>query len=351
MKKYICILCLVAALAGGIVAWNWLRDNKLPNLDSQCVLYIYPETPVAEVLDSLCAHARSSRSLQRMFQDKQVDSYMKPGHYVVPARSTSVYVARMLNNGWQTPVRLTLSGTLRRKGEIARKIAAQMMVDSATVHRAFNDKALLSTFGFTPQNVFSMLIPDTYEMYWTASVEEILQRQKSAYDAFWTEENRSKAAALGLTRQQVSIIASIVSGETNNVPEMPRIAGVYLNRLKTGMKLQADPTIAFCHDYSVNRILRRHLEIDSPYNTYKYAGLPPGPIYVPTRNTLNAVLNPDCGTASGRPGADGYIFFCANADFSGTHVFARTLSAHNANAKAFHKALTQRLAERNAKAS
>lgn len=352
MKKYIYIVLALAAAVACTVAFNWLRDNKLPNFDSRCELFVYPDTPVSLVRDSLLNHVRHAKSVERVIESKSVEEFMQPGHYVIDKGATSVYAARMLNNGWQTPVKLTLSGTLRKKNEIARKIASQMMVDSATVHNALNDKSLLSAYGFTPQNAFALLVPDTYEMYWTASIAEILQKQKDAYDAFWTESNVAKARRLGLSKQQVAIVASIVSGETNYAPEMPRIAGVYLNRLKTGMKLQADPTIAFCHDYTLNRIMRRHLDIESPYNTYKYAGLPPGPIYVPTKNSLNAVLNPDCGTASGMPGADGNIFFCANSDFSGTHVFAKTLSAHNQNAKAFHKALTKRLEERKkAKAS
>ena len=175
-------------------------------------------------------------------------------------------------------------------------------------------------------------------MYWTDSVDEIFARQKKAWDAFWTADNDAKARALNLTRQQVSTLASIVKGESNHEPEMPRIAGVYLNRLKVGMPLQADPTIAFCYDYQLNRILNRHLSVDSPYNTYIHAGLPPGPICVPTRAALEAVLNPDFGGVWGA----GNFYFCANPDFSGTHVFARTLAEHNRNAAAFRAELDRR---------
>lgn len=262
---------------------------------------------------------------------------MQPGRYVVKPSSSSVYVARMLNNGWQTPTRLVLSGTMRRKGDIARKIGNQMLVDSAEVAAALDDDALLAKYGFNSTNVFSLFIPDTYEMYWTASVEEILQKQKDAYDAFWTPENVAKAEKLGLTKEEVSIVASIVKGETNYEPEMPSVAGVYLNRLRIGMLLQADPTVAYCFDYEPNRILLRHLQVDSPYNTYKYPGLPPGPITVPTKACLNAVLNPD---------PHDYLFFCANSDFSGTHKFASTLSEHNRNARDFQAALNRRNASR-----
>ena len=178
-------------------------------------------------------------------------------------------------------------------------------------------------------------MPATYEMYWTASAEDFLDRQKEAWNAFWTASNDARAEELGLSRMQVSTLASIVDAETNVEGEMPLIAGVYLNRLKLGMPLQADPTVAFCFDYGITRVLNKHLQVDSPYNTYRHAGLPPGPICVPCRAALEAVLNPDYGGEPGR----GNLFFCANADFSGTHVFARTLREHNRNAAAYRRAL------------
>ena len=167
---------------------------------------------------------------------------------------------------------------------------------------------------------------------------DVLDKQKAAWDAFWTPERDTKAKALRLSRQEVSVLASIVKAESNHEPEMPRIAGVYLNRLKVGMPLQADPTIAFCYDYKLNRILNKHLEVDSAYNTYTHTGLPPAPICVPTRAALDAVLNPDFGGTWGA----GNFYFCANPDFSGTHVFARTLTEHNRNAEAFRAELNRR---------
>ena len=342
MKKILkIVLALGAALAivAGVFAWRWFNDNKRPNFRRETVLYVYPGMDANKVLKMISDSAGVQRpaSLERAFAEKHVAEYMKPGRYVVKPSSSSVYVARMLNNGWQTPTRLVLSGTMRRKGDIARKIANQMMVDSAEVAAALNDNALLSQFGFNSTNVFSLFIPDTYEMYWTASVEDILQKQKDAYDAYWTQDNLAKAQKQGLTKEEVSILASIVKGETNYEPEMPAVAGVYLNRLKKGMLLQADPTVAFCFDYEPNRILLRHLEVESPYNTYKYHGLPPGPIAVPTKACLDAVLNPD---------PHNYLYFCANADFSGTHAFASTLSEHMRNARAFQAELNRRNASR-----
>ena len=258
---------------------------------------------------------------------------MKPGRYVIEPSATSIYVARMLVFGWQTPQNLVLSGTMRSKGRIAKKISTQMMVDSASVAQALDSADFLKKYGFTPENVFALILPDTYQMYWTASVEDIFDRLKKEYDAFWTSERDAKAKAQGLSRMQVSIMASIVSGETLKAFEYPVIAGVYLNRYKKKMKLQADPTIAFCYDYKLDRILKKHLAIDSPYNTYKHVGLPPAPINVPPKACLDAVLEPQ---------KHKYIYFCASPAFDGTHRFAVTYSEHLKNARAFQRELTAR---------
>ena len=340
LKASLIFVSSAALLVCGVFAFRWLRDNKLPNFTRTAEVYVYPGTTAEEALEMISNEAgvRSRRSLERMFRKKHVSQHITTGHYTVSPSNPSVYVARMLNNGWQTPVKVTLSGNLRVKGNIAAKVASQLLVDSATVRRAFDDDELLSRYGFDSGNMFALLMPATYEMYWTASAEDFLDRQKQAYDAFWNSDNDAKAEALGLSRLEVSTLASIVDAETNHDEEMSLIAGVYLNRLRLGMPLQADPTVAFCFDYKLTRVLNKHLQVDSPYNTYKYAGLPPGPICVPCRAALEAVLNPDYGGAPGR----GNLFFCANPDFSGTHVFARTLSEHNRNAAAYRRALTSR---------
>ena len=208
-----------------------------------------------------------------------------------------------------------------------------MMVDSASVAQALDSAAFLAGYGFTPENVFAMILPDTYQIYWTASVTDIFDRFKKEYDLFWTPERQAKAKAQKLNPLQVSVMASIVSGETLKSFEYPVIAGVYLNRYKKGMKLQADPTVAYCHGYTLDRILKKHLTIDSPYNTYKYAGLPPAPINVPPKACIDAVLNPDTHK---------YVYFCASPAFDGTHRFAVTYTEHLKNAREFQRALTDR---------
>lgn len=335
MKIRHIILLLTAALliTGTIVLGRWYNDNKRPNFEDDYVLYVYPETSAQQVLDSLDSRTFRPRSLKRAFDKMEVAGKLKPGRYVIAPSSTSIYVARMLVYGWQTPHNLTLSGTIRKKGVLAKKISVQMMVDSAAVAQALDSAEFLAGYGFTPENVFAMILPDTYQMYWTASVKDIFDRFKREYDAFWTEDRLAKAAAQKLTPMQVSVLASIVNGETLKSFEYPVIAGVYLNRYRKGMKLQADPTVCFCFNYELDRVLKKHLTVDSPYNTYKYKGLPPAPINVPPKACIDAVLNPD---------SHRYIYFCASPDFNGTHRFAVTYSEHLKNARAFQRALTAR---------
>lgn len=331
VKRISIIAASVIVVLSAVFALRWYTDNRRPNFSEPHVLYVYPDMTADQVLDSLSSVAKRPRSLARAFDKMEVAAKMKPGRYVIDPSSPSIYVARMLNFGWQTPQKLTLSGTIRKKGVLAEKISRQMMVDSASVAQALDSAEFLASYGFTPENVFAMFLPDTYQMYWTASVTDIFDRMKKEYDAFWTPERQEKAAAQRLTPLQVSVVASIVSGETLKDFEYPLIAGVYLNRYRKGMRLQADPTVAFCFDYEPDRILKKHLTVDSPYNTYKYVGLPPAPINVPPKACLDAVLNPSDHR---------YIYFCASPDFDGTHRFAVSYSDHLKNARAFQRALT-----------
>lgn len=345
-RKKIYLALLVCFIVITVVAAFWGYDYyqvyKKPNFSRNYVLYVYPGMPESEILDSLESGAgmRNRKAMRQAFDSEQLASRMKPGKYQITRTNTSIYVARMITRGWQVPHKLTLSGTMRNKGVIAKKIANQMMVDSAAVASALNDKEFLAGYGFTPEDVFGMILPDTYEMYWTASVEDIFDRLKQEYDSFWTEERLAKAKERKLTQKEVSVAASIVSGETNAASEYALIAGVYLTRLKKGMKLQADPTVCFCFDYKLDRVLKKHLTVDSPYNTYKYKGLPPAPINVPPKACLDAVLNPD---------KHGYLYFCASSAFDGTHKFAVTYNEHLRNAREFQRELTKRQKEKAAK--
>ena len=343
MKRNIIIIliasCALIGAVTGFIFGRWYNDNRRPNFTEKYVLFVRPETSVLTVIDSLVsgAGAQRPRSLERCFEEENLAACMKPGRYVIEPSFTSIYVARMLTHGWQTPGNMTLSGTIRTKARLAQKIAAQMMADSASIAQALDSAEFLQPYGFTPENVFAMILPDTYQMYWTASVREIFDRLKKEYDTFWTQERLDKAKAQKLNQMQVSVLASIVSGETLKSFEYPRIAGVYLNRYRKGMRLQADPTVAFCFNYEPDRILKKHLKVDSPYNTYKYAGLPPAPINVPPKACLEAVLSPENHK---------YLYFCASPDFDGTHRFAVTYSEHQKNARAFQRELTRRRSQK-----
>ncbi len=336
MKTIAKLLAVLVGAVGLLLGYNWLRDNRMPNFYGNAELFVEEGDGPDEVIESLKTQLTilSERRLRKVFRAKEVATYIKPGHYLVNSSNSCVYVARMLNNGWQTPVRLTLAGSLRTREEIARKISGQLRLDSLSVIKAMDDEKLLAAYGATPENVFPAFFPATYELYWTAPFSEVLEKCKKASDAYWTEDRLAKAGAAGLSMKEAVILASIVKGESNYKPELPKIAGVYLNRLDRGMLLQADPTVAFCYDYGLKRILFRHLEFDSPYNTYKYPGLPPGPICVPDKDYLEAVLNADRG--------GGNLFFCASKNLDGTHVFAKTAEAHGRNAKAFQTALNNR---------
>ena len=335
MKKWIWI-CIAAALViglfAGVKAYQYWYDHKSPNFEGALDVYVYPWMEPETVCDSILASGkvRKPASLRRVFKDVET---LEVGHYRIDSTCTSIYVTRMLHKGWQTPVNLTLSGAIRTPGVLARKSGAQMLADSADVASFIFSKDSLKNYGVDPKQLFTMVIPDTYQMMWTASVRDIFDRFAKERDAWWTPERVDAAHAQGMTPQEAVTLASIVDGETRYVPEQPTIAGVYLNRLRTGMKLQADPTVAFCFDYEPRRILKSHLAVDSPYNTYKYYGLPPGPISCPPKSCLEAVLHPE---------SHNYIFFCADPSFNGSHRFAATYTEHLNNARAFQKALTAR---------
>lgn len=325
-------------LAALLAFWLGIRvgrayyDRKVPNFTGVYEFYVRPGMEPSAVVDTLLKSGvvRKPGSLRRVLGPLKS---MQAGHYTVDAKSSSKYVSRMLANGWQSPVNLTLSGTIRTPQVLARKIGNQMLVDSAAVADFALSADSLARYGVTPALLFTMIIPDTYQMIWTDSVSDIFDRFKKEADAYWTPARQELARKQGLSPLQVSILASIVDGESQYVPEQPTIAGVYLNRLRAGMPLQADPTVAFCFGYSLTRVLRSHLNVDSPYNTYRYAGLPPGPISCPPKNCLEAVLYAQ---------NHNYLFFCADPSFNGTHRFAATLTEHNANADAYRRALNER---------
>ncbi len=260
------------------------------------------------------------------------DKAVKPGLYEISPDMTNRSLVTLLRSGQQQPLNITFNN-VRTKRDLAEKITKNLMIKPEQFEALLLDTAYIEKFGFKPETVMSMFIPNTYQVYWTTSAEELFDRMHTEYKRFWTEEKLAKAAALKLSPVEVSTLASIVQAESVKSDERPRIAGVYTNRLKRGIPLQADPTLVFAlNDFSIKRVLNVHKEIDSPYNTYKYRGLPPGPINLPDISAINAVLDAE---------QHNYLYFCAKEDFSGYHRFATNLAEHNRNARIYQQALNR----------
>ena len=258
---------------------------------------------------------------------------IKSGAYTIGGKEGDKAVILRLRNAEQTPVKVTINN-VRTKGQLARSVASQLMLDSADIASRLDSLPYISRYGFNMETAVCLFIPDTYEMFWNINPDRFFERMAHEYKHFWNESRLRKAANEGLTPVEVAVVASIVEGETNKEFEKPIIAALYLNRLRKGMKLQSDPTVLFAlQDFSIRRVLNSHLKYDSPYNTYLYAGLPPGPIRIPRPSTMDAVLNHE---------SNNYLYMCANADFSQTHKFAATYSEHMRNAREYQRELNKR---------
>ncbi len=254
----------------------------------------------------------------------------RAGHYKLRKGQSYKELSRMFERGWQTPVRVTFNNQ-PTIAHLAGRISKQLEADSTTFAEILLNDSLAHHYGFDDKTFIAMFLPNTYEFYWTATPVEFAEKMHSQWEKFWTQERGEKLVELGMTRAEASTLASIVYEETKSVDEMPVVAGVYINRLRRGIPLQADPTVKFALPAPApKRILLRHLEINSPYNTYKHTGLPPGPIAMPSIAAIDAVLNYR---------KHNYIYFAAKPDFSGRHNFAATLTEHNRNADAYRRAL------------
>jgi UPF0755 protein len=258
---------------------------------------------------------------------------VKPGRYQLKSGMNNKELVGLLRSGRQSPVQVVFNN-IRTKEQLADRIGMQLESKSHALLNLMNDDDYLKPFGFNSENILAMFVPNTYEFYWNTSADQFLQRMKKEYDKFWNADRMRKARAIGFRPSEVSVLASIVQQETNQDDEKNIIAGVYINRYHKNMKLEADPTLVYAlGDFTINRVLNVYKEIDSKYNTYKYAGLPPGPICLPTKASIDAVLNYT---------HHNFIYFCAKEDFSGHHSFASTYSQHCLNAKRFQRALDRR---------
>ncbi|OEK05758.1 endolytic transglycosylase MltG [Roseivirga misakiensis] len=258
---------------------------------------------------------------------------IKPGLYLFEPEMTNLAIVRRLRAGDQIPIDLTFNN-IRFKEQLADKIAESTGINRSEFLSLLNNEAYINELGFTKETIMAMFIPNTYEVYWTISAKGLFSRMQKEFEKFWNADRKAKAEALGLTPVEVSTLAAIVQDECSIQSESPKIAGLYVNRIKENMLLQADPTVKFAlGDFTIQRVLTADTRIDSPYNTYKYRGLPPGPINLPTIKSLDAVLNYE---------KHDYLYMCAKEDFSGYHRFAKTLTEHNRNARLFQQEMNRR---------
>lgn len=330
-------ISLIGILGGSFLTYfSLFRSNVFLGDKQEDYIYIKTGSELKDVVDMLEERRIIiNKNTFRFFAEFRQYSgkAIKPGRYKIKKGMGNFELLRVLKSGAQEPIKLVLTNA-RTKEQLAGIISHKLEADSLSIITLLNDHAYLYSFGFNPDNVIGMFIPNTYEFYWNTNAEAFFKKMEKEYKTFWTETRIRKAAQKNLTPGEVAILASIVEKETNYNPEKGNIAGVYLNRIKKGMPLQADPTVVFAvGDFSIRRVTGVHTSIDSPYNTYKNLGLPPGPICMPSKASLDAVLDAK---------EHDFLYFCAKGDGSGSHLFAENLDQHNKNARQYHRTLNER---------
>lgn len=338
MKKIFFLILTLLLLAGAVVAYIFYQRIFAPNVKlskSKSFLYIKTGSNFNQVVDELTSQQIliNAESFKWLAEKMNYTERVIPGRYEITDNMNNRQLLQLLRSGKQVPIKLTFNN-IRTKSDLASRISHQIEADSLQLIGMLNDSVLLKSESLNSENVLCLFIPNTYEMYWNTDAADFFKRMKKEYDNFWTEIRKQKAAKQELTPVQVSILASIVQSETKQNAEKPRVAGVYLNRLRQNWKLEADPTLVFAlGDFSIKRVLNEYKTIDSPYNTYKYFGLPPGPICLPDISSIDAVLNAE---------SHQYMYFCAREDMSGFHAFAKDYNTHLLNARRYQAELNRR---------
>lgn len=330
LKKVIWAVLLLGLVGMAIFAWFVYNAVLSPNTafeNEQAHIYIPSDASFTDVMDELGPLLNETASFESIARRKGYTSNIKAGHYVINKGMSNNDIINTLrvNN---TPIRIKFNNQERLEN-LAGALAGQIEPDSLTILTAMKSPEFLSEAGFGADQAIAMYLPNTYEVYWNISATEFCYRMLKEYKTYWNEDRLKKADAIGLNPVEVISLAAIVQKETAKVDERPRVAGLYVNRIKRSMLLQADPTVIFAKkkaendfDQVIKRVLYRDLELDSPYNTYKYTGVPPGPITMPDLSSINAVLNHE---------NHDYLFMVANVNEPGYHKFAKTLAQHNRN--------------------
>jgi UPF0755 protein len=334
-SKYLISAFIPAVVICVLSVYIFFSGNGVVPKGEKAIILVTENSSYEQVIDSVRLHLaiKDERILNWVARKKKYPSLIKPGRYIVEKKMSYVKFINMLRAGNQVPVNLTFNN-IRTIYQVAGKAGKLIEADSANIAAFLSDPENYRDEGFTKESIISVFIPDTYSFFWNTSAGGFYSRMLREYHKFWNKARVIKAMEENLSPIEVATLASIVDDEVVKSDEKPKIAGVYLNRLKAGMPLQADPTIKFAlNDFSIARILTKHLQVNSPYNTYKYRGLPPGPIGCPTKEGIEAVLNAE---------KHEYYFFVAKADFSGYHNFSRTLAEHNRYAVEYQKELDRR---------
>lgn len=334
-KHIITAIITIAIIAISALSYVYYL-TMYPQIEIEETAYIYidKDDTAESIIEKIQTVAGSSNiyGFRILAKHNNLDKQMRTGKYAIYNNDNMRALYHRIVSNQQTPVKVTLPST-RTVEQLVSAVCNQLMMDTLELLPFITQEAYYRRIGYTEETLPSLFLPNTYEVYWNISPEKFMIRIMKEYRVFWNESRMAKAKAIGLTPAEVATLASIVDEETNSNSEKPIVAGLYLNRLKRGMLLQADPTVKFAiGDFTRKRILNADLETDSPYNTYKYKGLPPGPIRIPTLQAIESVLN---------HAKHNYIYMCAKEDFSGEHNFATTLSAHNANARKYREALNK----------
>ena len=322
---------ILFAFTFGVEQYYRYHVSNLYSLDGkEHCYYIYPNVSVDSVLNMVRKDYDISGELDlRWHMRLRVFTDPKPGYYVFPAQMGDKLFISKLQNCEQTPIHIKWTNQIHTREELAAKVSSQLMLDSTDLINRLSDDTYMAEYDLNAESSRCLFIPNTYEVYWTITPDELFQMMDHEYHSFWTEERLKKAEALGLTPAEVVILASIVESETYVTKDMPTIASLYINRLRKNMPLQACPTIIYAvGDFSIRRVLKSHLKVESPYNTYKHKGLPPGPIHCPLARTMDLVLNAP---------KTNYLYMCASPALDGTHIFSSSYGIHSSAARDYHE--------------
>ena len=338
LKKVLLLIIIVAAIvaykAYDIYAMAFKSNVQLGDKE-KIDFYIYSNSNFDDVYSKLRQKKilKDTASFKWVAEKKNYFNHIYAGRYVIQRGMSNNDLVNMLRSGMQQPVKVTFNN-LRTLSDIAENLAKQLEPSAKELYKVFKNDSIITAHGFNKHTFKCIFIPNTYEMYWTTTPERLVKKMVNEYENFWNNKRSQKAKDIGLSREEVIILAAIVNQETRKNDEKAIIAGLYMNRLKRGIKLDADPTLIYASgDFNIRRVLNKHKQIDSPYNTYKNRGLPPGPICTPDISSIDAVLNYE---------KHKYLYFCLKADFSGYHAFAETYNEHLKNARAYHKELNRR---------